>query len=344
LLTEGLISTLKGLQHWNLDAQREPVGAAALRSGVRDGWGAAGRLDLDAQKRFWAMGAVPRAYVCHSDLMGSIEFVSAGAAVSVRQRGAGPVREIVRLVRPDYQVFADQLMVVHQWSVARPERAAEILPQVYPADAWWSSIVGLRGDRHRKTLEFLDAALNVAVPVIFRIKQMMRCPRPFEYSAAIAPLIQTPGHDTWPSGHSTESFLVARILASLTEGTWGGPGVVPSRSPEGLLMQTAARIAENREVAGVHFPVDSVAGCVLGDSLARYILSYSGAPVLAETRDFDPVTFYAGNHVAAHPLLGVLASLAPPSGGACTWSAAPAPAAAEPYMTWLWEQARAEWV
>ena len=85
----------------------------------------------------------------------------------------------------------------------------------------------------------------------------------------IQPLIMTPGHDSWPSGHATESFLIARLLSRFAKGSGGGADVEPQ------MMAIAQRIAENREVAGVHFLADSTAGRVLGDTLARFVLSYS---------------------------------------------------------------------
>jgi hypothetical protein len=44
-----------------------------------------------------------------------------------------------------------------------------------------------------------------------------------------------------------------------------GGSIVPAAAEQGPLRQMAARIARNREVLGLHYPSDSVAGKTLAD-------------------------------------------------------------------------------
>ena len=79
-------------------------------------------------------------------------------------------------------------------------------------------------------------------------------------------MIQTPEHSSFPSGHSTEAFALATIVHRLMTGKSAAHGLKNSH----IAFRMAHRIAVNRTVAGVHFPVDSAAGsklgCVLGEA------------------------------------------------------------------------------
>jgi PAP2 superfamily len=104
-------------------------------------------------------------------------------------------------------------------------------------------------------------------------------------------MFQTPGHGSLPSGHSTESFVTALMLDSLRRGP-PAPGAAAAShdiaNPTFVqLMRIAERIAINRTVAGVHFPVDSAAGMVLAKTLAEFFIArFSGASHVF-TRTFD---------------------------------------------------------
>ena len=79
-------------------------------------------------------------------------------------------------------------------------------------------------------------------------------------SPDVAPIIRTPSHSAFPSGHATEAFTAATVLAAL----------FPDRAVHLRLM--AARIAMNRSFAGVHCAVEHHAGAILGDLLGGIIV------------------------------------------------------------------------
>ena len=145
------------------------------------------------------------------------------------------------------------------------------------------------------TIELLDAVLRLARQVEMRFKAALACRRPGELSPDIQPMIATPGHSSLPSGHATEAFAMATVLnavvrlgrAEEAQRTKAKPGASIAgkeswKDYARMLSMVAARIGINRTVAGVHFPVDTVAGCTLGVTLGQYVLWRCGAQKVNE--------------------------------------------------------------
>ena len=101
------------------------------------------------------------------------------------------------------------------WAQLRDERATEILAQIDPQYAFWSSIVYLHPERTRRTLELINMVLQFCVYVEMRFKHALACYRPVEYNAEVQPMITTPGHGTFPMGHATQAYAVAHVLKKL---------------------------------------------------------------------------------------------------------------------------------
>ena len=105
---------------------------------------------------------------------------------------------------------------------------------------------------------------NASTAVHSQVKYEMTTPRPVQVCPETAPIIQTPQHSSLPSGHSIECSSVAYVLSRLA-----GRSDADAISPDNYIMRTAARIALNRTVAGVHFPFESMAGFLLGITIGQ---------------------------------------------------------------------------
>jgi hypothetical protein len=126
-----------------------------------------------------------------------------------------------------------------------------------------------------------------------RIKHALACRRPIEFSPQIQPMIGTPGHGALPSGHSTESFTAAFMMdallrkARLSEKEKSLPDFNVDDPVTTQLMRIAERMATNRTVAGVHFPVDSAAGMVLAHALSEFFVARFAGKGTPKPRTFD---------------------------------------------------------
>jgi undecaprenyl-diphosphatase len=88
------------------------------------------------------------------------------------------------------------------------------------------------------------------------LKEVFGRPRPFEEAGAAEPLLRATVGESLPSGHASTSFAGALVLAYLVR------RAVPA------LFALAALIALSRVYVGVHYPLDIVAGALVGVAVA----------------------------------------------------------------------------
>lgn len=271
---------------------------------------------------------------------------------------------IYSVSRPPASVFAGrQLDLVHRWAELRNERLPEILTQLAVPLPYWAAILDLNPSSYPHTLELLSLGLALAYQINQPSKHLLACPRPVDYSPSIQPVIQAGRFCSFPGGHALEGFLVARLLAMLA-------GPAAAANPSGLgqldtqLQRLAARIANNRVVAGVHFPIDAIPGRMAGECLAEYLRfrCLPGAPAWVP-RDFDGAGLKDGDETLAKGFdrseaLGAdtaaaQAQLAPyfrsngvlPSGLPADASGTATGPSTRPslMLAWLWQHASDEW-
>jgi hypothetical protein len=164
-------------------------------------------------------------------------------------------------------VYDTQIDKTLRAAVEREDRLPEILSQMDDLRPYFNAITGL--DRVQAPLvhEVMQIAWDWSTHLVMALKNMVAELRPVERSALLVPVIATPGHGSLPSGHATMAKLTADILCGLLYAA-DDQRVV-------LLDRLARRIAFNRTVAGVHFPMDNWAGYELGRQLASTFVAHA---------------------------------------------------------------------
>jgi hypothetical protein len=148
----------------------------------------------------------------------------------------------------------------------RPEVMSEALAQMTDMVGYWAGLLMFSPFSHPWTFRLARTAIVVGEFVAMHYKRTFQRPRPSQLSPALMPPIAVPGHASYPSGHATQAYLVSLMLAG-TAGTPVMPAVVSNlltptttAPSDSLLNRLAERVARNREVLGVHYRSDSVAG------------------------------------------------------------------------------------
>lgn len=307
------------------------------------------------------LSAGVRAYIFDFALMSSIEMTfEAGTNPTAKlwRRTANPsnqpganYQQLVSLTAPSTEQLKDQLNFLYGYANIRQDRAAEIASQVQVPLLFYASISFLDPARTPRTMEFLDAAIRFTVYAEMQLKYALAVKRPIEMSPQVQPIIETPTHGSLPSGHSTESFVTARLILELMRQSnapqYKNVGTAGDHWGE-MLMRQAARIATNRTVAGVHYPVDSVAGAVLGLTLADLITSLSSSEKKWTSATFDGSSFDAKEDFDWHKVYNACDNeqAAESKHGDVVWATATTEKTKgkpDPALSWLWKRAVKEW-
>ena len=123
------------------------------------------------------------------------------------------------------------------------------------------------GERVPKTMALFKAVAPDVTQIALRAKRHWQRPRPYRASDRVKPVLDALADDSYPSGHAIYGCMTAVLLGVM----------VPERRTE--LLERGLAYAENRVVAGVHFPTDVEAGCTGGRIIAA---------VLRQSPQFQP--------------------------------------------------------
>jgi hypothetical protein len=242
------------------DAPVEPVARGSRRAPARV------RLPTLERDALWRWQAPYRIKAVVAELLGRCVVWSypEGACLWwALPTSAYPVAGIARL-GPRFG-RTTQIDKVLRAAIEREERLPEILIQADDPGCFFDAITGIERRAAPRLDELLQVAWDVGHHVVMAFKNTLAERRPVEWNARVMPVIETPGHGTLPSGHAMNGALTSELLSAL----------MYDRDAERRrqLDLLARRIAFNRVVAGVHFPMDSLAGYWLGRRLAAMLVA-----------------------------------------------------------------------
>ncbi|MBY6004847.1 phosphatase PAP2 family protein [Salipiger bermudensis] len=202
---------------------------------------------------------------------------------------------LVSLTRPTIDVLEKkQLGYLRAAADLRYDRLSEIRVETSNIQSFFASVSYMSSAATKWQLALTQAVFRLCTHIEMPVKLGFDVPRPITLAYQVQPIIQTPGHGAWPSGHATESFAAATLLSRLCYNE--SEPLVPRDliAKQTPFYRQAERIAINRTVAGVHYPTDSMAGAVLGVSMAEALVNLLDGREETTARSFDG-SAYAGD-------------------------------------------------
>ncbi len=168
----------------------------------------------------------------------------------------------------------------------RPGVMSEALSQRSNLAGHFCAMMGISARSHPATFLLASVAEMVGLFVVMYYKARYGRARPSRLSPLLRPPIAVPTHAAYPSGHATQSFLIAHMLADALPSpikqrmsdaqALRPPAAATSLPCGGPLFRLAERIARNREVMGLHYPSDTTAGLTLAGLVKTMLLNTLG--------------------------------------------------------------------
>jgi acid phosphatase (class A) len=126
----------------------------------------------------------------------------------------------------------------------RDKQGPEILAQSVGFTGYFFKLLGCSTEVRPRTFLLLLVGIQVGALVCSHWKWKYQRARPGQVWPGINPLIPTPRHPAYPSGHGVQSMLLAEMVAEIAPPLKGSVDAI------------AKRVTENRVIAGVHYPSD----------------------------------------------------------------------------------------
>jgi hypothetical protein len=271
-----------------------------------------------------------RALILQLEAAGLLSWTYDAGAAEARMAWGGAT--VVTLIRPDAATLAEQARFVRAYVDQRPDRGVEVMSQMGELADFFAHALGLTSYRNPHLYELIALVQTIAGNVAMLPKHMLAVLRPDEVDTRILPMIDIPGHGSYPSAHASQVHAIATVLDTLIVET---AGTFPD--PEGRRLLTrmmAHRIAANRTVAGVHYPIDSWAGAMIGRQVGLMILALCRGGGLGAALTCD-ANARAGEDFLYSDVAPILFPDPEPAPAGAT-------IAASPSFAWLWDRSATE--
>lgn len=219
-----------------------------------------------------------RVLLAVSAVVSQLAFSVTPTAATLSRRNGAKTDDLHTIVRPADAVFLSTAandkgigalkVVVNN----RKNHEDEVTSCDSDMDLLFIAVLGLDERRTPYLHDLMRVIIEVVGVSVHWFKDAFAVPRPYELaklSEMPAPMLDHPGHASFPGGHAAQAAALASVLAELAGDRLDKSG----SATKGGLDEVAALVAKSREFAGLHYPIDTEAGLALGTALGEYLAS-----------------------------------------------------------------------